>query len=280
MPAKIAEIDADWALYSGHREHFTQAVLQAAKTGRERLCVLGAGKSNDLDLQELARAFSEVHLVDLEPSSVAQAVSRQDPATRSKLVPHTPVDLSLLSSKRCSKWQRKPASAAELEQLSHTTLQQISNRLPGPFDVVVSACVLTQLGFALTQAFREPHPLLGPLRQCVLELHLRTLLTLTAERGTALFVSDLASSSHYGLDQLPADADLTQVMRDVIAKRAFYQLARPDLIRDTLAELEPEHEPAPLAPWLWTGPQSRTYLVYGFCVSRADPPDRGQDAEL
>ena len=269
MPEKIAEISTEWALYSGHREHFTHAVLSSAKTGHERLCVLGAGKSNDLDLEQLARAFSEVHLVDLEPSSVAQAISRQDPATRSKLVPHTPLDLSLLSSKRSAKWQRKPPSAAELEQLSQATLQQITNRLPGPFDVVVSACVLTQLGFALTQAFREPHPLLGALRHCVLELHLRTLLALTGPRGTALFVSDLASSSHYGLDQLPDDADLAQVMRDVIAKRAFYQLARPDLIRDLLTELEPEHEPTEIAPWLWTGPQSRTYLVYGFSIVRA-----------
>jgi hypothetical protein len=269
MPDKIAETANDWALYSGHREHFTQAVLSAAKTGHDRLCVLGAGKSNDLDLQQLARSFSEVHLVDLEPSSVAQAISRQDPVTRRKLAAHTPVDLSLLTAKRASKWQRKPPSAAELEQLSQAALQQISNRLPGPFDVVVSACVLTQLGFALTRAFPEPHAALGLLRLSVLELHLRTLLALTGERGTALFVSDLASSSHYGLDQLPADADLAAVMRDVVAQRAFYHLARPDLIRDLLAELEPKHEPTPLAPWLWTGPQSRTYLVYGFSVSRA-----------
>jgi hypothetical protein len=269
MAVKIAEIDADWARYSGHREHFTQTVLSFAKTTGQRLCVLGAGRSNDLDLEQLTRAFSEVHLVDLEPSSAAQAVSRQDPATRKKLVPHSPVDLSLLSAKRSSKWHKKPPSAAELEQLSQATLQQLAHRLPGPFDVVVSACLLTQLGFALTQAFREPHPLLGPLRLSVLQLHLRTLLALTAAHGTALLVSDLASSSHYGLDQLAPDADLVAVMQDIVERRAFYHLARPDLIRDLFSELEPQHEPALLPPWLWNGPQSRTYLVYGFSVSRA-----------
>ena len=25
-----------------------------------------------------------------------------------------------------------------------------------------------------------------------------------------------------------------------------------------------------LSPWLWTGPQARTYLVYGYAISAAD----------
>jgi hypothetical protein len=231
--------------------------------------VLGAGKCNDLDLERLAESFSELHLVDIEPGSLARAVSRHDPATRRKLFPHTPVDLSLLTAKRVAKWQRKPPSAAELEQSRDATLQALLSRLPGPFDVVVSACVLTQLGFALSRAFPEPHPLLGSLRMAVLQLHLRTLLGLSAPRGTALFVSDVASSTHYPLEALPVDANLSEVLTDVQRKRAFYQLARPDLVRDLLAETQPEHEVAPLEPWLWTGPHARTYLVYGFSVSRA-----------
>lgn len=269
MPNKIPEFDADWALYSGHRERFSEAVLAASKTGTERLCILGAGKCNDLDLERLAQVFSELHLVDIEPRSLASAVSRQAPETRRKLVLHAPLDLSLLSAKRSEKWRRKPPSNTELEQLRESHVQALLARLPGPFDVVVSACVLTQLGFALTQSFREPHPLLGALRMNVLQLHLQTLLGLTAATGTALFVSDLASSTHYPLEQLPPDADLAQVQADIVAKRAFYQLARPDLIEAILSELEPEHAPAPLAPWLWRGPLERTYLVYGFSVSRA-----------
>jgi hypothetical protein len=269
MPEKIPENDAEWSLYSGHRERFTEAVLATAKTGTARLCILGAGKCNDLDLGRLAQAFSELHLVDIEPRSLASAVSRQAAETRRKLVPHAPTDLSLLSAKRSEKWRRKAPSSGELEQLRDSHLQALLARLPGPFDVVVSACVLTQLGFALTQSFREPHPLLGALRMNVLQLHLQTLLGLTAATGTALFVSDLASSTHYPLEELPPDADLATVQADIVAKRAFYQLARPDLIAGILSELEPEHAPTPIAPWLWHGPQQRTYLVYGFGVSRA-----------
>jgi len=142
-------------------------------------------------------------------------------------------------------------------------------RLPGPFDVVVSACVLTQLGFALTRSFDERHPLLGPLRLSVARLHVATLLGLTSNSGTALLVTDVASSNHYPLTELPRDAELGGVLTDVLQKRAFYHLAHPELLRDLLNELAPERSPQQLAPWLWNGPLERTYLVYGFA---APPP--------
>lgn len=256
----------DWELYRHHREHFTQAVLASAPPPGGRLCVMGAGKCNDLDLERLAERFSELHLVDLDPSAVASAVARQPAPVRQKVVPHAPVDLALLSGKRADKWKRKPPAATELDEAAQGALRDISRRLPGPFDVVVSACVLTQLGFALSKALGDHHPLLGPLRLATVRLHLRTLLDLTAPGGNSLFVSDLASSTHYPLAELPADADLERVLEDVVGKRAFYHLAEPQLVGDLLEDLG-ERAPARLAPWLWTGPLDRTYLVYGYRLS-------------
>jgi hypothetical protein len=274
MAAESAERGADWELYAAHREEFTRAVLSAAPKqphGTARLCVLGAGNCNDLDLSRLTQAYREVHLVDLEPAFVASAVSREGSAVRSRLLPHAPVDLAVLSTKRASKWQRRAPNAAELESAAATTLQGVLSRLPGPFDVVVSACVLTQLGFALTRSFREPHPLLGPLRIATLRTHLQTLIALTAPRGTALFVSDLTSSTQYPLATLPSDAKLDEVLRDVVEKRSFYHLAEPELVSDLLGEIAPERALAPISPWLWTGPLDRTYLVYGFEISGNSP---------
>jgi hypothetical protein len=267
MPQKTPPRGPDWQLYAAHREEFTRAVLAVAPSTPGRVCVLGAGKCNDLDLARLGQAFREVHLVDLLPASLASAVSREEAELRKRLVPHAPVDLALLSGKRVSKWQQKTPSSAELEAAADNSLQQVRQRLPGPFDVVVSACVLTQLGFALSQSFRDTHPLLGPLRLQTARLHLRTLLELTARSGTALFVSDLASSTHYPLDALPADARLSEVLDDVLAKRAFYHVAHPELISELLAAEAPERRITRLEPWLWTGPQSRTYLVYGYALS-------------
>jgi hypothetical protein len=260
----------EWELFRAHREKFTQVVLSrapSAPTDAARLCILGAGKCNDLDLARLSQAYREVHLVDLDAPSLASAVSREEPEVRNRLRPHAPVDLSLLSAKRAGKWQRRAPSAAELDAAAETTLQGLLARLPGPFDVVVSACVLTQLGFALNQSFRETDPRLSALRLGVVRTHLRTLCGLTAPHGTALFVSDLAASSHYpALATLPAEANLDEVLRGVVQARAFYQVARPDLVSDLLSEIA-EREPAPLPPWLWTGPHERTYLVYGFEIS-------------
>jgi hypothetical protein len=270
MPQKSPERGPDWELYAAHREQFTQAVLSSAPAHPGRLCVLGAGKCNDLDLTRVAEAFREVHLVDLLPASLATAVSREAPAARSKLKPHAPVDLAVMNSKRASKWQRQPPSAGELEMATAQAKQAVLARLPGPFDVVVSACVLTQLGFALTQGLGETHAALPALRLATVRTHLQTMLELTAPTGTALFVSDLASSTHYALDALPPDANLRDVLQDVLAKRAFYHVAHPQLIRDELSSEAPEKALTELSPWLWTGPQARTYLVYGYAISAAD----------
>ncbi len=272
MQSDSANHDPDWDLYAAHRAKFTRAVFSRAPSTLGRLCVLGAGRCNDLDLSALSLAYRELHLVDLDPAALASAVSRQAPQVRKQLVPHAPVDLSVLTPKRAAKWQRRAPTPAELHTAAETTLQGLLTRLPGPFDVVVSACVLTQLGFALTQSFNDRHPLSGPLRMSVVRTHLRLLLDLAAPNGTALFVSDLASSSHYpALATLADDAPLDDAWREIVERRAFYQVARPDLISDLLGELA-EREPAPLSPWLWTGPQQRTYLVYGFEVARGSAP--------
>jgi hypothetical protein len=254
----------DWELYAAHREKFTQAVLSVAPSSPGRLCVLGAGKCNDLELATLAEAYRELHLVDLDPAALASAVSREVPSVRRQLFPHAPVDLAVLSPKRAAKWRRRAPNPNELGAAAESALHGVSARLPGPFDVVVSACVLTQLGFALTQSFPEAHPLLGALRQITLETHLRELFALKAPEGAALFVCDLASSTHYpGLASMSPDADIAAVARDIVASRAFYQIARPELIADVLRDLA-EREPSPLTPWLWTGPLDRVYLVYGY----------------
>lgn len=270
MPQKSPERGPDWELYAAHREEFTKAVLSLAPEHPGRLCVLGAGKCNDLDLARVAEAFREVHLVDLLPASLASAVSREAPGVRARLKPHAPVDLAVMSSKRASKWQRQPPSPGELETAASQAKQAVLGRLPGPFDVVVSACVLTQLGFALTQGLGETHATLAALRLATLRTHLQTLLELTAPEGKALFVSDLASSTHYPLDTVPADANLRDVLQDVLAKRAFYHVAHPQLIRDELSSEAPERAVSELPPWLWTGPQARTYLVYAYAISAPD----------
>ena len=47
--------------------------------------MLGAGNANDLDLEQLARRFDEVHLVDIDAAALARATGRQTPGVRARL---------------------------------------------------------------------------------------------------------------------------------------------------------------------------------------------------
>ncbi|MDB4982271.1 MAG: hypothetical protein JWM82_3023 [Myxococcales bacterium] len=234
-----------------------------------RLCVLGAGACNDLDLAALVGddTFVEVHLVDLDDKALARAVARQEAPVRARLHRHGDIDLAGLSTRRLARWRRAPPDEAELDATAAATLDGLLARLPGPFDVVVSACVLTQMAFALREALGERSPALEPARHALMRTHLSTLVSLTDSGGAALFVSDLVSSNFYPLDELPPDADLAQVVRDVVASGAGYYAANPALVESLLAEAG---APEMLPPWLWTGPLARTYLVYALRLQVAD----------
>ncbi|HEX3775973.1 MAG TPA: hypothetical protein VHV51_15985 [Polyangiaceae bacterium] len=268
----MPETADDWALYAGHRAHFTRALLSCARGPGARLCVLGAGQCNDIDLEQLAEAFSEIHLVDLDPSALAAGVSRQSVAIRPRIFPHSPLDLSPLTPKRAGKWQRKAPTRAELEAAETATLATLRARLPGPFDVVASACVLTQMAFALRQAIGERHAALGAIRASIIATHLRTLVELTKLGGSCLFTSDLVSSTTYPLDSLSPDRSLNELMHEIVREGASYHAANPKLIREMLHHdlILAEHagEPEELDPWLWTGPLGRTYLVYALRLAR------------
>lgn len=262
----------EWSLFAAHRARFSAELLACAPPSGGRLCVLGAGKCNDLDLDRLAEAFAEIHLVDLDPSALAHGIARQSATIRPKLRPHAPVDLSPLSGKRVSKWQRKAPTRSELEAAEAATVAAVISRLPGPFDVVASACVLTQMSFALRKSLGEGHAMLGAIRASIMLTHLRELVSLTQSGGTCLFTSDLVSSSTYPLDRLPPDRSLTDVMNEIVASGTSYFAAHPKLIREMLhhdaALAENAGEPEQIDPWLWTGPLERTYLVYGLRFRR------------
>jgi hypothetical protein len=264
MPRMIGA-DDDWNLYSSHRARLTEAILSAARSAGGRLCVLGAGPCNDIDLERLASTFSEIHLVDIAPGAVARAVARQPAEIRSRLFRHAPTDLSGLSSKRLSKWKRFAPMTRDIETATASSLQAIIAQLPGPFDVVASACVLTQMSFDLRTRLGEGHPMFGPIRLSLVAMHVNLLVGLTAPSGVALLVSDATSSNHYPLADLQADRDMRTVLSDVVKRGACYFAANPEVIGSFLSQLG---ELELLDPWLWTAGLGRTYLVYAFRLSR------------
>ena len=118
-----------WDRYAPHRARVTALVMEALAPG-DRLCVLGAGNVNDLDLAAVLAVAAEVDLVDVDGAAMAAGVMRQQLDTNPR-VRRREHDLS-----------GAPA--------------------PGGFDVVLSAGMLTQLvepGAAVedTLALRDRH---------------------------------------------------------------------------------------------------------------------------
>ena len=83
-----------WKRCAAHRRKIHALISAAGCAEGSRLCVLGAGNCNDLDLRSLEREFAEIHLVDLDREAIAAGIARQQLAGSSQLVVNAPCDLS------------------------------------------------------------------------------------------------------------------------------------------------------------------------------------------
>src|SRR5215470_12658620 len=105
-----------WKRCAAHRRKIHALISAAGCAEGSRLCVLGAGNCNDLDLRSLEQDFAKVYLVDLDREAIEVAIGRQQVSGSTRLVVHAPCDLS------------------GEEQLPQ-----------GPFDLVLSAGLITQM---------------------------------------------------------------------------------------------------------------------------------------
>src|SRR5689334_3664368 len=106
-----------WAMYAGHRQNLERIILASHPGGR--ICVLGAGNCNDLDLNWLTKIFRQVHLVDLDGGALEAGVRRQKLERSAKLFLHAPIDLTGISE-IVSRWHQTPPSDDEIDQcLAH-----------------------------------------------------------------------------------------------------------------------------------------------------------------
>jgi hypothetical protein len=253
-----------WARYEGHRQRLTAEILALGPSGG-RLCLLGAGNGNDLDLESLAARFDEIHLVDLDPSALARARGRQSAAVRARLHDHAPVDLSGLYQQL----ERKTLPGADALVAAGTAA--VLRQLPADFDVVASCCVLSQMAWALETLARADAPT-ELLQQLLLRVHLRTLLGLISRTGVALLAADMVSSRDYALDELAPGADLRALAQQLAADRVAHAVCNPELVRLVIrrdeALVAASAPPVLGEPWLWTGPKDLVYLVCPLILRR------------
>jgi hypothetical protein len=252
------------AAFATHRARMTQEIAARAPAGGGgRLCLLGIGNANDVDLVALADRFRLIHLADLDGEAVDRALSRIPEPLRPRFVTHVPLELSgLLDRLEAPKLPPDPELAAK-------AVSRVVGALPGPFDVVVSCSLLTQLQLVLLQVLGENHPRFEALRTALGGIHVRTLAGLLAPRGVALLVTDLTTSEIYPpLDHLDPDADLERLMPDLLAAGHVIYAAHPGLLS---AEIRRDPElsrrftvRSPVGPWLWRNGPAQTLLVYAL----------------
>ncbi len=254
--------------FENHRKHLTALVIgRTAEGSSERLCVLGAGNANDLELEALLRHFAELHLVDLDRGALERALERVPADLRARCVLHAPVDLGGLLEK-LERWAAMRVTPDELIQHPEATARAVKEALGGPFSVVVSACLLSQLQFSALQVLGDEHPLFEAVRLTTSITHLRVLNRLIAPGGRGVFAADLTSNQTYPLRELPPDADLRAVYEEVLRTKNVIYVSHPDVLR-SFAQEDPVLRKelalsAPIGLWLWNNGPSRTFLVYAL----------------
>jgi hypothetical protein len=263
------------AHFAGHRARLTAEIhARAPAGGAGRLCLLGAGNAGDVDLEALAADFAEVHLVDIDAEAVARAAARVSPRARGRIVLHAPVDLSGIFG-RLDDWSRVAPAPAAIVDEARSGIDRVLGALPGPFDVVISCCLLTQLQLVLLEVVGDAHPRFGELRAVTTALHVRIVCGLIGAGGVGLLVTDLVGNDTYPLDFLPPDANLGALMGGLLATGNVIMVSHPGQL-----SAEIRRDPAlrglyavrsPIGPWIWQNGPEKTYLVYALEISRAAP---------
>lgn len=255
----------NWDAGASHRAHVMRLLIgEHAGEQSSRLCILGAGNCNDLDLAALLSAFDEVHLVDLDPESLAAGVSKQGPLDTTRIHLHGGVDVTgvadllALFSPQVSPTDRK------LEFCLQQAVQSPAPGLPGPFDVVASVCLLTQLIDAVVLTLGEAHPRFLDMITAIRLRHLRLLTELLTPGGRGVLVSDIVSTDTAPQLASVPESQFADTVGRLINAHNFFTGANPAVLQSLFAtdpELHVHTTAAQLnLPWPWhLG--NRTYAV-------------------
>ncbi len=259
-----------WALYTSHRARLHEVL--SAHAGR-RLAILGAGNGNDLDLEALTQSFREVHLGDLDGAALDRAARRLTAPARKRVRLHRGRDLSGLLPVLPA-WREHAPTPVELAGAVPFAAALVASRLPGPFDLVVSDCLLSQISWTCYQAL-SGGALLASVLYVSLASHLRALLSLTKPGGRCLLVTDAVSSDTVPLDELEAPHaghERSALLRGLDADGRLFSGTSPALALSLLASdpvlAREVIDPFVIEPWVWRLEPRRSVLVYALSFGR------------
>lgn len=261
-----------WEAFQQHRDRISSLLGVGGPVGLPtRLCVLGAGNTNDLNLPGLLAVHREVHLVDLDAEALALGAVRQGVAEHPGLTLHGGVDLTGMLETIATWGPLTPIHLPDIQALVDWPTARVAPVLPGPFDRVASTCLLSQLIANARHSIGESHSEFLGTVQAIRLGHLRLLLELTASSGEAWLVTDATSTDLVpGLASWEAPSLPDRLVELARAGKLFHgadpskicSLFQKDPRLSTLLE---SVEIVP--PWLWRL-HERDYLVWALRASR------------
>ena len=256
--AGINRTTADaWSRYAPHR----QRVMAMVPDGRDAL-LLGAGNCNDVDLRALAERFEALHLADVDGVACDAAVKRATIEARVHAV-----ELTGLVD-RLATWKETPPEPKALRSLTAEASRGVAARLPGPFDVVISAGLLSQIVLAAIETLGLEHAAFGPVSVSLVVAHLQLALGLLRPGGALVLVVDTAPRPPGFFEALPETSSLSELLAELEALRQCVPATELGFVVSALRHLAPGAAIEMSEPWLWPIAHDRTSLVYGLVCRR------------
>jgi hypothetical protein len=271
-----------WEAFTAHRERVMSLLEDALSLAaapraegrpddRPTLALLGAGNCNDVDLVHLVGRCQTVHLVDLDGEALRRARDRQPPEVAARLVLHPGIDLSGGLDRLAS--ARTPTRRLDPAELASSALARLQATLPGDLDVVVSACLISQIAQSCRLALGVAHPHLFEIAEALVSAHLRALVSVARPGGTAVLVTDVVSSETYPLEELADDEPLPRLLdrleaTDNVLTGTQPRFLRRFFLRDAIAAPLVDGPPRLQDPWLWRLSDELTLLAYALVMVR------------
>ncbi|MCH7990460.1 MAG: hypothetical protein IID46_15070 [Planctomycetes bacterium] len=265
----------NWSFSSSHRQRVMELLKTDCPRETQRLCVLGAGNCNDLDLSKLVESFCEVHLVDLDGDALQAALERQGMAGHSSIVTHGGIDLTGVCDDLAQYSPHHPPSEIDLRRIIAAA---DSFRLPdeiGRFETVISTCLLSQLHNAVVRSVGKSHLHFLDMLKAVRHGHLRLLTDLTLPGGRGVLVSDFTSSETVSDLPIVPEAELCEFLVKTLNSGNFFHGLNPVVLASLFKQdsiIAPRVTNVELSkPWRWNF-GCRVYAVVSIGFRRQSEP--------
>lgn len=246
--------------------------LVVAAQRAEGICVLGAGNGNDLDLPVLVRAFGHVHLVDIDANALDRAVADLPETLRARVTLHSGVDLSGCID-RIDEWGDALPDERALAEFATAAATRIAQEIAGTFDVVLSACLLSQLCHPFQNTLALAQPEWQRLFAAVTRMHLTTIALLARSGGTGVIACDVLCHAGASIEALRARVPTERLGEELLRAVATGKIVPEPDPQKVKAVLEGKgfadlaESPFVTDPWSWDlGPTLQT--VFGILFRR------------